>query len=325
MASKFVSYFSGGLSNLRLHVRNMASTARPAEAYYTVGGGSSLPSGTYTWPDSKLGPFAQVDGRFPMPGRVGLAGSRPSTDSNAATHVRQRVERDQRISNVMKVLANASPANRQAEVLSQVGTMLTEYDDYPVFEPAAAAAASAATATATSACAPAASALPSDSVERSVECWTQECGAALRRQLQPLFPEKHLAELSSLTSIVLSQQTVNDMATWSSAVAEEREALMQNFVETSRAICERLHEAGFWADFIDPASGMPFFGARTSTTLFETDELMERMCNNLSIDELGCCRVLRHARFGSHAFSGCLFTDAPASSPLLAQLTQRAN
>ena len=179
------------------------------------------------WPDSKHGPFAQVDGRFPMPGRVGLAGSQPSTDStDSVTRVRQRVERDQRISSVMKVLANASPANRQAEVLSQVGTMLTEYADYPVFEPAAAPAATVATASAaTSASAPAASALPSDT---SVECWTQECGAALRRQLQPLFPEKRLAELSSLTSLVLSQHTVNDMATWSSAVAEERETLMQN-------------------------------------------------------------------------------------------------
>ena len=151
------------------------------------------------WPDSKLGPFAQVDGRFPMPGRVGLAGSLPSTDSaDAVTRVRQRVERDQRISSVMKVLANASPANRKAEVLSQVGTMLTEYDDYPVFQPAAATAntatsASAAAAATATVSAPAASALPTDT---SVECWTQECGAALRRQLQPLFPEKRLAELS---------------------------------------------------------------------------------------------------------------------------------
>lgn len=70
---------------------------------------------------------------------------------------------------------------------------------------------------------------------------------------------------------------------------------------------------------------MQYYGAHTSTTLFETDELMERLCGNLHVEELGCCRVLRHSRFGSHAFSGCLFTDAPATSQLLAQLTQRAN
>lgn len=173
-----------------------------------------MPTGTFMWPDSKLGPFAQVDGRFPMPGRVGLGGSVPSTEAtDPVNRLRQRVERDQRISSAIKVLANASPANRQAEVLSQVNTMLTEYDNYPNFESQAASAA------ATPATAP---------TVTPVECWTQECGTALRRQLQPLFPEKRLADVSALTSIVLSQQTVNDMATWSSAVAEERETLMQN-------------------------------------------------------------------------------------------------
>lgn len=81
-------------------------------------------------------------------------------------------------------------------------------------------------------------------------------------------------------------------------------------------------------DFSEPSfvcnrNSLQYFGARTSTTLFETDELMERLCDNLRIDELGCCRVLRHARFGSHAFSGALFTDAPATSPLLEELTRR--
>jgi len=29
------------------------------------------------------------------------------------------------------------------------------------------------------------------------------------------------------------------------------------FVSASTDICEMLHDAGFWADFIDPASGRP--------------------------------------------------------------------
>ncbi len=29
---------------------------------------------------------------------------------------------------------------------------------------------------------------------------------------------------------------------------------------------------GFWADFIDPSSGTPFYGKHSATTMFETDE-----------------------------------------------------
>ena len=34
----------------------------------------------------------------------------------------------------------------------------------------------------------------------------------------------------------------------------------------------RLRAEGYWADFIDPTCGKPYYGVYTNSTLFETDE-----------------------------------------------------
>lgn len=153
-----------------------------------------------------------------------------------------------------------------------------------------------------------------------LECIAQEVPSTSRKDFSELFPDRDLGA-GDLTVITLSQRTQNDMTSWSEDVETEREQLLANFISGASDICQALKQAGYWADFIDPSSGRPYFGAYTNATLFETDDRYRRF--GFDINDLGCCKVISHRLWGSHAYVGSLFTDAPLSHPAIADLTSR--
>ena len=76
-----------------------------------------------------------------------------------------------------------------------------------------------------------------------------------------------------------------------------------------------MRDEGYWADFIDPGSGTPFFGQHTSTTMFETDEKFRLL--GFRIEDLGCCKVICHRDFGRNVFVGVIFTNAHPSQGVI--------
>ena len=63
-----------------------------------------------------------------------------------------------------------------------------------------------------------------------------------------------------------------------------------------------------------------FYSAYTHDTLFETDERLRYL--GFDIDDLGCCKCVYHPIWGAFAFVGIIFTDAPASSPILRSIME---
>ncbi|XP_072253908.1 metabolism of cobalamin associated Db isoform X2 [Leuresthes tenuis] len=142
-----------------------------------------------------------------------------------------------------------------------------------------------------------------------VECAVQSCPELLKKDLQSMFPE---APPSGMMVVTVTQRTQNDMTSWRAEVEQEREHMLDKFVHGAEEICIALQKEGFWADFIDPSSGLAFFGAYTNNTLFETDDRYRHL--GFQIEDLGCCRVIRHSLWGTHAFVGTIFTNAPPST-----------
>jgi hypothetical protein len=145
-----------------------------------------------------------------------------------------------------------------------------------------------------------------------VECLVQQCPPSLHAGFMDLFPGVTV-EKGELLVITLCQKTTHDMTAWSHSVGEEREQLMQHFVESAKEICARLSSESVWSDFIDPYSGRAFYSPHSNVVLQETDERFRYL--GFDVRDLGCCRSIAHPMFGSHAFVGTIFTSASIQSP----------
>ncbi|KAK2839374.1 hypothetical protein Q5P01_013114 [Channa striata] len=152
----------------------------------------------------------------------------------------------------------------------------------------------------------------------SVECAIQSCPEPLKKDFQCMFPE---APSSGMMVFTVTQKTKNNMTSWCPEVEQERDQMLDKFVEGAKEICYTLQKDGFWADFIDPSSGLAFFGSYTNNMLFETDDRYRHL--GFQIEDLGCCRVIRHPLWGTHIFVGTIFTNAPPSSLIVKKLLSR--
>jgi len=162
------------------------------------------------------------------------------------------------------------------------------------------------------------------SAHHQLSCTVVESPILMKKEFLDLFPDRaREMQKNPLTVITLAQHTQADMSAWSTRMEAERDELTGHFIDTATSICTTLKDGGHWADFIDPSSGRPYLGPFTNATLFETDERYMRL--GMRIEDLGCCKVLTHPLWGTHAFIGTIFTDAPHSSQVVKDIAKQIN
>ncbi|XP_052258374.1 cobalamin trafficking protein CblD-like isoform X4 [Dreissena polymorpha] len=277
------------LPNLGAAIRHVRAfswqrSGENTEILYKVVGDTD--TGNYTvWPDKKLGPFGPQDSRFPFPGNVGHTLESPSVARNDFLKGPRAAVNTEAIFELL-------PDEHRGKILTQACDAIEAMDE-----------------------------ASSPSPDDLLECVAYDCPHFIRKDFADLFPEKNIMS-GPFTVITISQKTKQDMTGWSEEVENEREQLLKAFVEGASDICEALQCAGFWADFIEPSCGKPFLGEHTNASLYETDERYRKL--GFEIEDLGCCKVIRHHVWGTHAYVGCLFTNAPASHPILALMKRNS-
>jgi len=251
------------------------------------------------WPDS-LGCLGEKDRRFSLPGNVAVDSSVIVKAEDKPTP--ERLKADKKI--IEDEIAfwrtlNDSPSNYQHQI-----NMLKQHEENEkqIME-------------------------DEKAIERKVnleetvlECVAQECPRLLRLEMAPLFSS---LQDGPTTAITVCQKTHNDMSSWSPDVEDEREALLEEFINTAKDLCEELRNRSQWADFIEPTSGRPFYSKYTNLTFFETDERYRLL--GFKIEDLGCCKVISHHKWGTHSFVGTIFTSAPHDSEYLQQMIHNCN
>nr|XP_033802940.1 methylmalonic aciduria and homocystinuria type D protein, mitochondrial isoform X2 [Geotrypetes seraphini] len=273
------------------------------------------------WPDEVMGPFGPQDQRFQLPGNVGfdshvngIAAQKenqvheklPDLLTEPAASERHHFVMAHFVNEFQEIAAPGIAQRKSAPSIAQRKSLLLaalssleQSNEVPLQQQ------------------------PTNSVETyfenaKVECAIESCPELLRKDFQSMFPE--LPSSSSLMILTITQKTQNDMTVWSEEVEHEREMLLEKFINGAKEICFALHANGYWADFIDPSSGMAFFGPYTNNTFFETDERYRHL--GFHIDDLGCCKVIRHKLWGTHVFVGSIFTSAPPGSHIIKKLSE---
>lgn len=236
--------------------------------------------------DTTYASIAEPNSLFPFPGRIGpdsKAWTKKSSEKISTFDVNQYGINGTTLLN--NILAIESPKKHQKDSIKQLMTThmdLTAADDKNNF-------------------------VSRLIKQENLEIRAHECPTVLRYDLSQLFLNYNTV-MQPLTAITITLKTKSDMSMWSNQIEEERNQLTDQFVELAHEICAYLTKKQYWADFIDPSSGRPYYGPHTTDTLFETDERLRYF--GVSIVDLGCCRVIEHLQHGTKVFMGCIFTSA---------------
>ena len=81
------------------------------------------------------------------------------------------------------------------------------------------------------------------------------------------------------------------------------------FLEFGEEVCNKIIQAGYWADYIDPCSGLPMLTKSCNKVYSEVDG-MECLLNYRAYNA-GFCKVLTHPKWGSAVYPATIFCHAP--------------
>ena len=129
----------------------------------------------------------------------------------------------------------------------------------------------------------------------------------LLRELKRVFPG---IALKSATALLTCQHAAQDLVGIGDEIEEEKDRLLGVFHEFASHVCDKLAEQGFWADFIDPCSGLPMRHDNSCNVYSEVDG-MEVMLRYRT-QSCGPCKILYHPRWSSSVYPASIFTSAPA-------------
>ncbi|XP_017786864.1 PREDICTED: methylmalonic aciduria and homocystinuria type D homolog, mitochondrial-like [Nicrophorus vespilloides] len=161
--------------------------------------------------------------------------------------------------------------------------------------------------------------LPEDERSGNIACRIQACPQVLRKTVYDLFPHRNLSQ-SDLSVVTINIKT--DLKLLRKNNEMETEKLAQRFVMTAKNVCSKLRSLGYWADFINPFSGRPYFSVTVGNELYSTDEKFR--CMDFQIFEIEKCLIISNEEDKpKKSFIGSLFTNAPAHKDHLSSVVEQ--
>lgn len=77
----------------------------------------------------------------------------------------------------------------------------------------------------------------------------------------------------------------------------------------AKAFCDALIEGGYWADYIDPCSGLPMIHREGNNVYGEVQGLVSLL--GYQTQNAGCCKIVLHPVWGTSVYPASMFCKAP--------------
>lgn len=155
----------------------------------------------------------------------------------------------------------------------------------------------------------------SDTLEEPIEVSIHRLPKPLQREFGHVFDEKGLAldglmeRGAELLAVLTNQQSREELIATGDHVESEKERLLNVFVAFARPFCESVVAAGFWADFMDPCSGLPMLTNNCNKVYSDVDGM--ECCLGYKSYNAGFCKVLLHPKWQTRVYPATVLACVP--------------
>ena len=112
-----------------------------------------------------------------------------------------------------------------------------------------------------------------------------------------------------LLALPTNQRAREDLVAVGDHIEAEKDRLLNVFMEFGADICQKIRARGYWADYIDPCSGLPMLTLNCNKVYSEVDG-MECLLNYRAYNA-GFCKILTHPKWGSAVYPATIFAYCP--------------
>lgn len=106
------------------------------------------------------------------------------------------------------------------------------------------------------------------------------------------------------------QQSDIDLVNWGEKADNEKDRLLEQFMEFAKIVCNHLTSLQYWADYIDPCSGLPMIHRENGSRVYgEVEGLVALL--GYKTQNAGCCKIILHPKWGSSVYPASIFAKAP--------------
>lgn len=116
---------------------------------------------------------------------------------------------------------------------------------------------------------------------------------------------------AEILAIPTNQRAREDLVAVGDKIEQEKDRLLNVFMVFARNLCDKLRRAGWFADFIDPCSGLPMLTVDCNKVYSEVDGM--ECCLQYKSYSAGFCKILLHPQWGSAVYPATIFACAPRS------------
>lgn len=128
------------------------------------------------------------------------------------------------------------------------------------------------------------------------------------REASFIFPPIDFKSSENLIVIPTMQNAAKDLVKVGTEIEQEKDRLLNTFFEFAKSFCGKIKEAGGWADYIDPCSGLPMITDDCNKVFHEVQSA--EVLLNYDTMNCGCCKILLHPKWGSSVYPASIFTTA---------------